>query len=159
MESNEPRTNNSSPICNLVLNALFFVFRRWLPAGAWMGLIFWLSSQQHLPGPPDPLWRFVFMKTAHFGAYGTLALLYLYALGSDIAQRRWAFVFTLLYAVSDEWHQAFTPGRTPAARDVGIDMAGALVALSYWPRAASVIAGKARSSADRCGPADDAPRA
>ena len=37
-----------------------------------------------------------------------------------------AFCLVLLYAVSDEVHQAFVPGRAAMASDVMIDMAGAL---------------------------------
>ena len=32
----------------------------------------------------------------------------------------------LVYAISDEIHQGFTPGRTPSAIDVGIDTCGVM---------------------------------
>ena len=38
-------------------------------------------------------------------------------------------LFCVLVAASDEFHQSFVPGRTPAVRDVGIDLLGALLAL------------------------------
>lgn len=39
----------------------------------------------------------------------------------------WAITITSIYAASDEFHQAFVPGRTPDIRDWAVDMAGALV--------------------------------
>ena len=39
-----------------------------------------------------------------------------------------ALAFTVLFAISDEWHQTFVPGRDGCVRDVFIDSAGALVA-------------------------------
>lgn len=101
---------------------------RWLPAFAWMALLFWLSSQPDLPGPQNPLLDVLFKKTAHFGSYGVLALLYLFAFGAW-HKRPQALLLTGLYAISDEYHQAWTPLRTPAPMDVLIDAAGATVAL------------------------------
>ncbi|MBX9720207.1 MAG: VanZ family protein, partial [Candidatus Obscuribacterales bacterium] len=37
-------------------------------------------------------------------------------------------VFSCLYAISDEWHQSFVPGRTALASDVLIDTCGASIA-------------------------------
>jgi VanZ family protein len=38
-------------------------------------------------------------------------------------------VFAVLYAVTDEFHQGFVAGRHESALDVGIDAAGALLAV------------------------------
>ena len=38
----------------------------------------------------------------------------------------WAITITVIYAASDEFHQAFVPGRTPDIRDWAVDAAGAL---------------------------------
>ena len=44
-----------------------------------------------------------------------------------------AWVLTVLYAVSDEYHQTFVPGRNGNALDVLIDASGAaLAALALW---------------------------
>jgi VanZ family protein len=40
-----------------------------------------------------------------------------------------AWVFTVLYAIFDEWHQSFIPGRVAASKDVMFDSFGAMVAL------------------------------
>ncbi len=105
---------------------------RWLPALAWMALLFWLSSKPDLPGPHNALLNILFKKTAHFGSYGVLALFYLFAFGAW-HKRSQALLLTLLYAISDEYHQAWTPLRTPSPMDVLIDAAGAMVALWLVP--------------------------
>lgn len=116
---------------------------RWLPAFFWMTVIFWFSSQPDLPRPADDLLNLLMRKTAHFGVYAVLALCYLWALGP---QRRWlAFGLAVLYAITDEYHQSWTPKRVPAPTDVLIDSAGAAAALwialpwlQRWMRARSV---------------------
>ncbi len=74
-------------------------------------------------------------KLAHFTEYALLGILTA-SLIMHLSRRvsflrpwlRWAIplVFCLLYAVSDEVHQIFT-GRNPAATDVCIDFAGAVL--------------------------------
>ena len=41
----------------------------------------------------------------------------------------YAFIFSMLYAISDEIHQGFSEGRGPAIKDVLIDSSGALLAI------------------------------
>jgi len=89
-----------------------------------MALIFWFSSQSNLPQQPS----------AHVGEYAILGLLLLraFARGAPIAAPRpamLAWIVAVLYAASDEFHQAFTPGRTPTPVDVLIDAAGVTIAL------------------------------
>lgn len=38
----------------------------------------------------------------------------------------------VLYALSDEFHQSFVPGRNSALIDVGIDLIGAAVGVGIW---------------------------
>jgi VanZ family protein len=38
------------------------------------------------------------------------------------------FTLVFLYALSDEWHQSFTPGRTPKWYDIAYDLWGAWMA-------------------------------
>jgi VanZ family protein len=124
---------------------------RWLPAVAWMVMIFWFSSQPDLPRPQNDLLNLILRKTAHFAVFGALALLYLWAIGNW--QKRWlALVLTILYAISDEYHQSWTPLRHPAWTDVLIDSAGGVVALWLLPRLRRrAIAGTTQSSAGDCG--------
>lgn len=105
----------------------------WLAALAWMGLIFYLSAQADFPHAPEPWLDIVVKKTGHAALYGVLAWLYLSALGKDNPfsdrARFLAFGLAVLYAVTDEVHQSFVPGRTPSPWDVLIDGAGAALAM------------------------------
>jgi len=60
------------------------------------------------------------------GVFGILYLLSLrVAIKEEIGRPRlWAIIWTVLYAVSDEFHQYFTPGRTGSCIDVLIDSLG-----------------------------------
>ena len=40
-----------------------------------------------------------------------------------------AWAITTAYGATDEWHQSFTPGRSPELRDVRNDAAGAFAAV------------------------------
>ena len=111
----------------LAENRLF----RWVAAVTWMAVIFFLSSQSRLPLLPLG-WAGELQDIAgHFVAFGVLAILFAWALsGSDVAHPLWwSFALVLLYGLSDEFHQAFVPGRHPDAFDVATDAAGAACAL------------------------------
>ncbi len=124
----------------------------WGPAIAWMGVIFFLSSQPSLPAFPFAIPDKVAKKSGHFIEYAILAVLFWRALRRTLRAGNptvWAFILTLLYAVSDEWHQTFVPGRHGRPMDVLIDGAGAvggLIALFLWQRN-KVGAGSARRPA------------
>jgi VanZ family protein len=110
------------------------ISRYWLPPVLWMGLIFILSAQPTLPHHPDTLLDLLLKKAAHMIEYGILAFLLWRALsrGRGAPPRSAlvaAFVVSVLYAASDEYHQSFVPGRNGTPVDVGIDAVGALVAL------------------------------
>lgn len=105
----------------------------WLPAVAWAALIFILSAQPSISFAPDAWLDFLVRKSGHMGVFGILALLTWRALARTTTWRRpwaWALGLTVLYAASDELHQAFTVGRGPAVRDVAFDAAGAAIALT-----------------------------
>jgi VanZ family protein len=106
----------------------------WLPLLAWMALVFFLSAQPNPPHAPGPVLDLLVSSAAHFALYAVLALLAVRAFGES--RRAWfaALWLTLLFAVSDELHQAFVPGRTSNAWDVACDAAGALLALWAWTR-------------------------
>lgn len=99
--------------------------KRWIPVLIWCGIIFFLSNQPNLPGPVDQNWDFIFKKTGHICAYGALFALTYRAFEKNTKHRVWmTFLVCTLYALSDEYHQSFIPGRTPMLRDVGIDIIG-----------------------------------
>ena len=115
----------------------------WLPALAWAGLIFAFSAQADLTLVPDQGLDFVVRKLGHMAIFGVLALLFWRALAATTTLRRpwaWALAVTTVYAITDELHQAFVAGRNASLRDVGIDAAGALIAVvivgvlgARWP--------------------------
>ena len=103
---------------------------KWLPALVVMGLIFWFSSQpsQELP---DFEWadRLV-KKSGHVIGYALLAVSYWYALGMKKNVVWFAWSLAMLYALSDEFHQSFVPGRNPSVWDVLIfDSLGSVLGL------------------------------
>ncbi len=111
-------------------------FSTWLPWAlliAWMGLIFFLSHQSTLPSVPGGVFDTILKKLAHALAYALLMALWQWALQSvglkGAGGLFLALTFTLLYAISDEWHQTFIPGRNGQPADVLIDFSGALLAL------------------------------
>lgn len=115
-----------------------------------MGILFYLSSRQHLPQPPDPLLNTIIRKGGHMVAFALLALFYRRGLRHEnvlgTALICGAWLLTALYAASDEFHQGFTPGREPTVMDWCIDMTGATLALALqtlWQRKS----GRAESAA------------
>ena len=91
----------------------------WLPVLLWAALIFALSSVPSL-GTGLGTWDLVLRKLAHVGEYAVLGALLLRALA-----RPWAaLALGIAYAVSDELHQTFVPGRAGTPLDVAIDAVG-----------------------------------
>ena len=105
----------------------------WGPALLWMGLIFLLSSRPTLPELDDPGWDLLLKKAGHFVVFDVLAWLYARALHRDVpftSKKLWlAWGMAVLYAVTDEVHQGFVPGRNPRLTDLLIDAAGAATSL------------------------------
>lgn len=123
----------------------------WALLLAWMALIFRLSATPDLKTVPlaqrfhllpatigvelTNLLELLLRKAAHMAAFGVLALLAYHALARTFPARprgrllAAAFGLSLLYAISDEWHQTFVPTRQGSVRDVAIDTAGAVIAL------------------------------
>lgn len=97
-----------------------------------MALIFWLSSQPDLPQAQDRLADMAIKKGFHAFEYGVLAVLLWRALRTRVSNRRtvtMAWVLSALYAMSDELHQTFVPGRTGRPLDVAVDCLGAALAV------------------------------
>ena len=101
----------------------------WLPATAMMLAIFVFSSIPSNSMPSFDWADLLVKKGAHALGYGLLALAYLYAFKLSPTKLKIAWVLAFLYAISDEFHQSFVPGRHGSWIDVGIDSAGAAIAL------------------------------
>ena len=123
----------------------------WLPPLVWMGLIFAFSAQPDLPQAPGPWLDTLVKKVSHALSYGLLAWLYGRALSrstrTSAAVRVLSAGLAVAYALTDEYHQSFVPGRHGRWLDVAIDGVGACSAmlLDWWmerrrvrPRQASV---------------------
>lgn len=124
----------------------------------WMFIIFNASSQSQLDSPglferfiSDSYPRIVeflqandfwIRKVGHAFVYFTLTLLAYWAFSKYspyyVSGRPlpWAMTFSIIYAISDEYHQTLVPGRHGVYTDVLIDAVGIVVAglLIYWIR-------------------------
>lgn len=101
----------------------------WLPTIAWMGLIFFLSSRPSLQVSSVGWQDLLFRKTAHILEYFILALFFRRSLTRTTSLTRpvvllLTLIFSLLYAVSDEFHQTLVPGREGKIFDMAIDASG-----------------------------------
>lgn len=95
-----------------------------------MLLIYSMSSLQQLPQTPGPLTD----KHWHALEYGGFAVLWARAFAGGewkgLSARACvaAVGSSLLYAVTDEWHQAYVPGRDSSVWDLLADAVGASAA-------------------------------
>lgn len=129
----------------------------WLPVAAWMLLIYGVSSDsmslENTSRFMDPLLRWIFpslagpelaalklliRKLGHVFEYAVLAALWWSALRhlNPAALNRWnwwvpaqAFLMTVAYAITDEFHQTFVANRVGTPWDVLIDSAGAALGI------------------------------
>lgn len=131
----------------------------WIAVLIWMAFIFYLSHQpakvsselssgvvQLVSGMLTALFPFMefdidqlhffIRKGAHFFAYFTLGLLVLRAIliGRNIKVYLigYAFIICVVYAISDEVHQLFIPGRSGELRDVLIDSVGSVTGIGFY---------------------------
>lgn len=114
-----------------IKETLIKVFNYWLPPIIWGTIIFSFSSLHTISTTDFYLGDFLIKKTAHIMEYGIFAtLLYRALVNSNIKKENAMWISILIafsYGMTDEFHQSFTPGRTPTVRDVLIDTAGASI--------------------------------
>lgn len=95
----------------------------WLALFLWAGVIFYLS---HLPAEELPGWQIPYLdKVVHAAEFGILAWLCFKSFRAFFP----ALLFSFLYALSDEFHQLFVPGRCPDIYDLFADVSGIFLAL------------------------------
>jgi VanZ family protein len=84
---------------------------------------------------PIGLIEFFIRKAGHVSEYAILALLWSLALLEKPAKVVIALLtssmISVLYAVTDEWHQTFVPGRTGHVIDVVVDSIGIVLAVLF----------------------------
>jgi VanZ family protein len=115
----------------------------WIPVILWGALIFTLSTSAFSAANTgkiiDPILRWLIpgisaasvdvchmlvRKAAHFTEYGILFWL---LVRGPMKQRPYlALMLCVVYALTDEGHQIFVPGRTASLYDVALDSTGAL---------------------------------
>lgn len=71
-------------------------------------------------------------KSAHFFVYFILGILIYSLLIEHKFKHKFmlTLILVLLYAITDEFHQTFIPGRSAAIKDVFIDLSGGMVGTS-----------------------------
>lgn len=113
----------------------------WLAVCSWCAVIYFFSSIPNLKIEQSGIMDLILRKTAHFCEFALLAVLFLRAFrrtsGNNSARWWiWAGFLSIIYAVTDECHQYFVPGRCPALRDAMIDTLGVisgLIIYKYFP--------------------------
>ena len=103
---------------------------RWAPVVAWAGGIFVLSSIPDL-GTGLGGWDLALRKIAHAAEFALLGFLLVRATGAEWA----SLALGVVYAISDEVHQHFVPGRLGSPLDVAIDAVGVAFGVLLWQRA------------------------
>ena len=109
--------------------SLSAALRLWLPVVVWAAVIFAFSSVPDL-GTGLGTWDLVLRKLAHACEFALLGALLLRALRDERA----ALAAGVAYAISDEVHQIFVPGRVGSPLDVAIDSVGVAVGVLLWRR-------------------------
>lgn len=109
-------------------------FLSWILAIIWAAAIFYFSS---IPNPPQPftgdeLFTLILTTTEHVIEYFILGFLLFHAFKEN-RRRSLEKAFTLailaafIYAITDEIHQYFVPGRMADIRDLTADYIGAMI--------------------------------
>ncbi|MGI6114498.1 MAG: VanZ family protein [Mahellales bacterium] len=156
---------------NKKLPAILF----WVAAILWMVVIFYLSHQTSIESgalstglvqaivgfirkifPQSHMdinrFNFIVRKGAHFLSYLVLGILVLGSLRRSGFRRTKAVALALVlcaaYAISDETHQLFVPGRAGQIRDVIIDSCGALAGIGVYGLLATFSKSPSRISPD-----------
>lgn len=111
----------------------------WLYVILWCGIIFLFSSIPNLRIEELGFWDFILRKIFHITEYAVLSILLVNALFVSVGFRKsniyfLSFVLGVLYAISDEIHQYFVPGRFFSIVDIIIDNVGVAIGIILWDR-------------------------
>jgi VanZ family protein len=149
-------------------------FLWWLTTLGWAGLIFYFSTSTfsgeftvwllrqvldflHISVLPATFYllNYLIRKLAHLTEYAMFSFLLYGGLsgGKPFAWRArtagWCIVIAGIYSLTDEFHQAFVPGRAASWTDCGIDAAGAALAMLFLFADKWYLQAKARRRAAR----------
>ncbi|MEH7118943.1 VanZ family protein [Neobacillus vireti] len=126
--------------------------RKWwiLAAVLWMAVIFTFTQAPYSTGSSTSsaieklfvalhinadqstidLLNFIGRKASHITVFGFLAFLFFKSLENYRFAYVLSWILTVIYAMSDEYHQSFMPGRTASVKDVFLfDSVGAFLVL------------------------------
>lgn len=109
----------------------------WIEVFLWCGVIFFFSSIPDLKIKELGFWDFVLRKIAHIFEYFVLSYLLIRAFEKTTKMGRFkSNIFSIflgfIYAVSDEIHQYFVPGRYFSLKDILIDLFGILFGVFFY---------------------------
>jgi VanZ family protein len=108
----------------------------WVPVVVYMAAIFYVSSLEHPPVPADiPDVRL--HAVAYFGLMVVVTRAFAHGTWTGVTVRTLgiAWLITVLYGATDEWHQMYVPLRTAEGHDLIADAIGAFAAgisLKAW---------------------------
>lgn len=105
----------------MIINKL----QRFLPAVIWMFVIYYFSSIPTNIITGTTVKRFIILKSFHLVEYAVLSILIYFATIKYLP----AIYISYVYALSDEMHQFFVPGRTSKFSDTLIDLGGILIGI------------------------------
>ena len=90
--------------------------------------VIWVLSDQEQVGPDLGAWARLATSAVHFAEFAVLFALWRWALGPHRAPLAAAIAFA--WAILDEVHQSWVPGRDADPIDVLVDAAG--IAVAWW---------------------------
>jgi VanZ family protein len=104
---------------------------------SWLVLLTVWSDQQSLPIDQPEIKLALFNmqhRLAHLFAYGALGIMAAWAFEGWRRPALMAIILASIFGATDEWHQAFVPGRRSGLDDWAFDTFSAALALYLWPR-------------------------
>jgi len=99
-------------------------FVAWGPAALWAAVLFLLSASPDVPGVTWLPWS---DKVGHLGLYAALGVALAWGrTRSGALPHAVPLALGVAWALSDEWHQSFVPGRDASLGDLVADALGLL---------------------------------
>jgi VanZ family protein len=101
---------------------------RFIPAIIWMIVIYYFSSRSTSNVSISYKYHFLFFKSLHLIEYAVLAFLLFFA----FLNYKYTIFTAYLYAIFDEIHQHFIPGRNGKFSDTLFDLLGIIIGIYIY---------------------------